>query len=336
MNIRDLHYLVTAAETEHFGQAAERCHVSQPTLSGQIRKLEETLGVALFERSHRRVVLTDAGREIAAHARQILDHVQRLEALAHSRQNPLTGDLCIGIIPTLCAYLLPYFLLPLQTRYPGLHPVIIEETTSELIQRLQNHDIDVALLATAHDAVDLAGDVLFEEPLWLAVSVKHALAERHSIGRQDLDGLPILTLAAGHCLADRVRELCGIVSAPAHGSADLRATSLETLLQLVAAGHGVTLVPALAVEHAPQCQRHDCLSTVRLAARMPADTTTVPPILQPFTRAGRAGRSCARDAAPWVGQCTHTLIAARSLNCTVQVIEPVERPLIVCAANPAL
>ena len=250
MNIRDLQYLVTAAKTEHFGQAAEFCNVSQPTLSGQIRKLEETLGVVLFERSHRAVVLTDTGREITAHAQQILQQVQRLEALAQSRQNPLTGYLRIGIIPTLCAYLLPYFLLPLKTRYPGLCPVIIEETTKELVQQLHNHDIDVALLATAHDAEGLASDVLFDEPLWLAVSAKHALAERRCIGRQDLHGLPILTLAAGHCLADRVRELCGIASTPAQGAADLRATSLETLLQLVAAGQGVTLVPALVVEHA--------------------------------------------------------------------------------------
>jgi len=250
MNLRDLRYLVAAADTEHFGRAAARCHISQPTLSGQIRKLEETLGVALFERSNRSVVLTDAGRDIAVHARQILDQVRRLEALAQSRQNPLTGDLRIGVIPTLCAYLLPYVLQPLQTRYEQLHPIIFEEPTDDLIQRLRAHDIDVAMLATKHDDDDLASQMLFDEPLWLAVSQSHAFAERAHITASDLLDLPMLTLAEGHCLADRVRELCGTSTTPAHGAADLRATSLETLLQLVAAGQGVTLVPSLAAEHA--------------------------------------------------------------------------------------
>jgi len=247
MNFRDLRYLVAAAETEHFGRAAERCHVSQPTLSAQIRKLEDTLGIALFERSHRSVVLTEAGREIATRARDILERVRRMEELALSRRDALDAPLRIGIIPTLCAYLLPHLLPTLQVRSPTLRPVLSEEITAVLIARLRDHEIDVAVVATRVEEDGLVEHELFDEPLWLAIPTAHALA-----GHDDIDagaladpGLPVLTLAEGHCLADRVRELCSIGTG---GSldADLRATSLETLLQLVAAGRGMTLVPELA------------------------------------------------------------------------------------------
>ncbi|MFK7853761.1 MAG: LysR substrate-binding domain-containing protein [Granulosicoccus sp.] len=248
MNLRDLNYLVAAAETEHFGRAAERCHVSQPTLSGQIKKLEDTLGLILFERSHRAVVLTDAGREIAAHARRILNEVADLESMALSRQDPLTGDLRVGIIPTLCAYLLPHLLPILQQRVPDLHPVLFEETTARLLDRLHKHEIDAALVATIHEEEGLIDQHLFDEPLWVAIPAKHEMSTRKAIDQSDLNNMPLLLLDEGHCLADRVREIFAL-KAPQGGSADLRATSLETLLQLVSAGQGITLVPRLAVEH---------------------------------------------------------------------------------------
>ena len=247
MNLRDLQYLIAAADTEHFGKAAERCHVSQPTLSGQIRKLEETLGVALFERSHRSVALTETGREVTAHARRVLDEVRQMEALAESRQDPLSGDLRVGIIPTLCAYLLPHLLPRLEARCPALRPIVFEETTARLLRRLREHEIDAALVATRHDEDDLVCEDLFDEPLWVALASDHSLAAHERIDRATLDGVELLTLAEGHCLADRVRELCSVPSAPRF--ADLRATSLETLLQLVAAGDAATLVPELAVAH---------------------------------------------------------------------------------------
>ena len=248
MNLRDLKYLVAAADTEHFGRAAERCYVSQPTLSGQIKKLEDTLGVVLFERSHRSVVLTDTGRDVAVHARKILNEVSALESLARSRQDPLSGDLRVGIIPTLCAYLLPHLLPLLQQRFPDLHPVLFEETTDRLLDRLRKHEIDAALLATVHTEDGLTDQYLFDESLWVAMSVDHELSSRAMIDQSELAKVPLLLLAEGHCLADRVREICAI-SLPIGRSADLRATSLETLLQLVSAGQGLTLVPRLAVEH---------------------------------------------------------------------------------------
>jgi len=248
VNLRDLRYLVAAADTEHFGRAAERCHVSQPTLSGQIRKLEDTLGIALFERSHRSVALTEAGREITEHARDILERVRRMEELALSRRDALVGPLRIGVIPTLCAYLLPHLLPTLRANSPTLRPVLSEEITAVLLERLRAHEIDVALVATREDEDDLVETALFDEPLWLAMPAGHPLAAGAVVGTAELadPGLPVLTLAEGHCLADRVRELCSIGTGPVL-DADLRATSLETLLQLVVAGRGVTLVPALAV-----------------------------------------------------------------------------------------
>lgn len=250
MNLRDLAYLVAAAETEHFGQAAARCHVSQPTLSGQIRKLEDTLGVALFERSHRTVVLTDVGRDISIHARGILDQVRQLQAVAQSRQNPLAGDIRIGIIPTLCAYLLPHLIQPLRDRYPDLQPSFFEEPTDVLLQRLRTHQIDAAVLATEHGDDDLNSSDLFDEPLLLALAPEHPLAAERAVAASALPEVPILTLADGHCLAQRVRDVLNTTSDAPQPVSDFRATSLETVLQLVAAGHGATLVPALAMLHA--------------------------------------------------------------------------------------
>lgn len=256
MNIRDLKYLVAAADTEHFGQAAERCHVSQPTLSGQIRKLEETLGLALFERCNRSVVLTEAGREISAQARRILDEVDQLDMLARSRQDPLKGNIRIGLIPTLCAYLLPHVLPLMQQRFPDLHAIVHEETTSRLLERVREHEIDAALVATQHDIDGLSDELLFNEPLWLAVPRSHSVASASSIHPSALADMQLLSLSEGHCLADRVREICPLPSAGGdRQAADLRATSLETLLQLVAAGQGVTLVPGLAVEHSRSATR---------------------------------------------------------------------------------
>ena len=311
MNLRDLHYLVAAADTEHFGRAAERCHVSQPTLSGQIRKLEDTLGVALFERSHRSVALTEVGREITEHARDILERVRRMEELAVSRRDALVGPLRIGLIPTLCAYLLPHLLPTLRANSPTLRPVLSEEVTAVLLERLRAREIDVALVATREGEDGLVEKALFDEPLWLAMPSDHPLAARDAVDAAALadPGLPVLTLAEGHCLADRVRELCSIGTG-AVLDADLRATSLETLLQLVAAGRGVTLVPALAAARASSsgvvCRalavdggsRRIALLRRRSSSRLPAIEAferavleCLPPLegtdLRPSTGAGR-------------------------------------------------
>ncbi len=248
MNLKDLKYIVTVAETRHFGKAAARCFVSQPTLSGQIKKLENELGVTLFERTNRSVEVTAIGAQIIQLARQVMDQADAIEQLAHAHQDPLAGPLRIGAIPTLSPYLMPLILMPLRRRHPQLTLVLSEEMTDTLIQRLHNHEIDAALLATPVDEDEFESVALFNEPFWLAHPRKHWFYNRDNITRDDLDKTEMLLLSEGHCLARQTLDICHLSERQQQGDmADLRASSLETLLQLVGAGFGSTLVPALAL-----------------------------------------------------------------------------------------
>ena len=248
MNLRDLKYLIAVAETHHFGRAAERCFVSQPTLSGQIKKLEQELGVTVFERTNRSVMITPIGERILSHARLVMEQADAIQQLARACRDPLAGPLRIGAIPTLSPYLMPLVLMPLKLQYPQLKLVLSEEITETLLKRLRDHEIDAALLATPADDPDLAAIPLFDEPFWLAHPRKHPLYDKDEITRADLDEIELLLLSDGHCLTHQVMDVCGMANRAHQGEmADLRAASLETLLQLVGAGFGCTLVPALAV-----------------------------------------------------------------------------------------
>jgi LysR family hydrogen peroxide-inducible transcriptional activator len=248
MNLRDLRYVVAVAETRHFGRAAERCFVSQPTLSGQIKKLEDELGVTIFERTNRSVAISQVGEQILVHARLLLEQVEVIQELARAHQDPLAGPLRIGAIPTLSPYLMPLILVPLRRQYPQLKLVLSEELTSALLARLHKHELDAILLATAADDSDLAEIPLFDEPFWLAHPRNHPLYAKDEVTRHDLEEVDLLLLSEGHCLSDQVMEVCNLAERPHQGEmADLRAASLETLLQLVGAGFGCTLVPALAI-----------------------------------------------------------------------------------------
>ncbi|MBK1701434.1 LysR substrate-binding domain-containing protein [Thiococcus pfennigii] len=247
MNLRDLKYIIAVAETHHFGRAAERCFVSQPTLSGQIKKLEDELGVTIFERTNRSVEVTPIGEGILAHARLLLEQAEAIERTARAHQDPLAGPLRIGAIPTLSPYLMPLILRPLRQRYPQLQLVLFEEITDTLLQRLRQHDLDAALLATPADDAELTGQPIYDEPFWLAHPRGHPLADKAEITQDDLEAVELLLLADGHCLTHQVMEVCRLAERPRTGeTADLRAASLETLLQLVSADFGCTLVPALA------------------------------------------------------------------------------------------
>lgn len=248
MNIRDLQYVIAVAETRHFGKAAERCYVSQPTLSGQIKKLEQELGVVIFERTNRSVEITAIGEDILQHARLIMEQADVIKQLAMAYQDPLAGPLRIGAIPTLSPYLMPLILLPLKKAHPQLKLVLSEEMTDILLTRLQNHEIDAALLATPVDEAELEVMPLFDEPFWLAHPRDHAFYNMDTIRRRDLENTELLLLSDGHCLAKQAMEVCHLKERKEQGEmADLRAASLETLLQLVGAGFGSTLVPALAL-----------------------------------------------------------------------------------------
>lgn len=249
MNLRDLRYLVAVAEERHFGRAAARCAVSQPTLSAQIRKLEESLGVAVFERGPRRVVPTAVGVEVLAEARQALAHAEAIERLAEEARDPLAGRVRLGVIPTLGPYLVPPLLQVATERLPRLALALQEGVTELLLTGLQRHDLDLALIATDPGLAGIDSLPLFDESFWLACPAGHALATLRQIGPESLDRRALLLLDDAHCLAGQALAACaaGGRSSPPPGGGDLRAASLETLLGTAALGRGYTLVPELAV-----------------------------------------------------------------------------------------
>jgi LysR family hydrogen peroxide-inducible transcriptional activator len=256
MNLRDLRYVVAVEEHGHFGRAAQACFVSQPTLSGQIRSLEEELGVTLFERTTKSVRPTAAGARIAALARTLLEQAGAIEDAARESRDPMSGTLRLGVIPTVAPYLLPLVLGPMRKRYPRLGLVLAESLTQVLLERLQEHRIDAAIIASTEGGAEIDEILLYREAFRVAVPKGHPLADVEAVPLQALRDADVLLLADGHCLGDQVQELCEWGgrkrAAPIEGSelparGDLRASSLETLLQLVAVGFGVTLVPELAV-----------------------------------------------------------------------------------------
>jgi len=246
MNLRDLQYLVALAETGHFGEAAERCHVSQPTLSAQIKKLEEYLGVQLFERQPRKVSLTEAGRRIVERARHITQEAEDIRELARASRDPLSGKLRIGLIPTIAPYLLPRVAVTLGRKLPKLSLMLYEYQTQPLLQKLRDGELDLAILALPSSTEGLETRSLFAETFVVAMPRNHRLATRRRLKPADLEGEKILLLEEGHCLRDQALEVCGTVALSEES--DFRATSLETLRQMVAAGLGITLLPRLAAE----------------------------------------------------------------------------------------
>jgi LysR family transcriptional regulator, hydrogen peroxide-inducible genes activator len=246
MNIRELEYLVAIADLKHFGKAAYKCFVSQPTLSGQIKKLEQELGVTLFERGRQGVLLTRPGEEIVSHARKILAHVHELQQLAESIKDPLSGHLRLGIFPTLSPYLLPYIVGNLHKAFPKLEMYLIEDKTANLEKQLSEGTLDAAILALPVANPSFEVIELFSEPFLLATPPDHALSKKRSIKMQDLEDLSLLLLEDGHCLRAQVLDVCHSAGASEYSA--FRATSLEALRQMVAAGTGVTLIPKLAVQ----------------------------------------------------------------------------------------
>ncbi len=249
MNIRDFRYLVAVADLRHFGKAAESCFVSQPTLSGQLKKLEEELGVVLFERSARSVVPTPVGERIIEQARRLLDEVTDIESLARAAQDPLAGPLHVGAIHTISPYVMPEVMAPVRAEFPQMQLVLHEDITDNLTRQLLEHQIDAALLATPVEAPELCSTPLYDEPFRFALPVDHPYAQDKTIGARHLTDAHLLLLADGHCLADQVLGLCRASGLPEGGADDMRAASMETLVRLVAKGFGHTLIPELAVNH---------------------------------------------------------------------------------------
>ena len=208
MTLQELRYLVALADHGHFGRAAEACHVTQPTLSTQLKKLEDDLGVVLFERTNKALYVTAIGRKIVDQARKVLADAEAIVELARETTAPLSGPLTLGVIPTLGPYLLPW-LVPLLNRvYPGLRPILCEDLTDNLVERLRAHRLDAAVLALPTTGEDLEVRALFDEPFYFACPRDHPLARTETVSDVDLRGQRLLLLTDGHCLRDQAR-VCG-------------------------------------------------------------------------------------------------------------------------------
>lgn len=245
ISLRQLEYLVAVADLLGFRRAAERCHVSQPALSAQIQQLEDVLGVKVFERDKRRVMLTPAGEELVARARRVLTEAGDILATASRLSDPFAGNLQLGVIPTIAPYVLPEVVPALVKQYPRLRIRLREDKTELLVRALEEGRLDAALLALVPELGDLEHAVIAEDPFVVAAPPGHPLAKKKQVQLGDLDEENVLLLEDGHCFRSQALALCTRIGAR---EVDFRATSLTTLAQMVMSGqNAITLLPALSV-----------------------------------------------------------------------------------------
>lgn len=247
MNLKDLRYLIAVADHKHFGKAAEACFVSQPTLSAQIKKLEDTLGVNLIERNNKNVFITSEGEKIINMARHIIDDCDTLKEFAATCKNPCAGTLRIGTIPTIAPYLLPLLMPKIAELMPELKPLLFEDQTHRIVDQIENGQLDVLILAVPVDTGSLVVQELFHEPFQLAAPADHPLLKKKALNLPDIEEEKILLLEEGHCLRDHAMEFCS--TSKSDEELAFRATSLETLRQMVASKAGVSMFPELAVKN---------------------------------------------------------------------------------------
>jgi LysR family transcriptional regulator, hydrogen peroxide-inducible genes activator len=244
-SVRQLECLVATAKHLNFRAAARECSISQPALSGQIARLEELLGVTLFERNRRHVLLTPVGEEVVERAKQLLTEFDDLGAAAEAHSQPLGGRLRLGVIPTIAPYVMPRALGLIRGACPSLEVLLREEQTARSLELLHAGKLDALLLALEADLGEVESLALFRDAFVFASSAGHPLAQRTSIKAQDLTGQRVLLLEDGHCLKDQAWAICQ--ARGAREAVDFRATSLGTLAQMVSNGAGITLLPLLSL-----------------------------------------------------------------------------------------
>jgi LysR family hydrogen peroxide-inducible transcriptional activator len=247
-------------EEKHFGRAAERCFVTQSTLSAGIQDLEELLEISLLERTNRKVLPTPIGEEISSRAQQILSLSEDLVDLALSEKNPLSGRIQVGVIPTISPFLLPKVLPIVREKLPGLEIVLVEEQSERLLDRLEAGTLDVAVLAFPFNIRGLTHRLIAKEHFWVALPKQHTLANEISLNADQLPISELLLLAEGHCLREHALSACHLPTS-AHRKS-VQATSLYTLIEMVASGLGITLVPEMAITS--DMVRHAEINLVKL------------------------------------------------------------------------
>lgn len=254
MTLTQLEYVVALDRYRHFALAAEKCFVTQPTLSMQIQKLEEELGVKLFDRTKQPVIPTEMGELVVQQARKVLWEAERIPKLIEEQQDILSGELRLGIIPTLAPYLLPALYATIREKYPQLHLHVKEMITEDIVQSLKNNWLDCGLVVTPLEDASIKEDPMFFEELYLFVSDAHPWHKRSAIKAAELQQEDVWLLEEGHCFRSQVIHLCGSGSAEAR-SFKYESGSLETLKRMVMLNKGLTILPQLAVKELPAHQR---------------------------------------------------------------------------------
>jgi LysR family transcriptional regulator, hydrogen peroxide-inducible genes activator len=263
MTLTELKYIVAVARERHFGKAADACHVSQPTLSVAIKKLEDELEVKLFERSSNEITVTHLGEQIVAQAQRVMEEAAQIKEMAKRGKDPLSGALGLGIIYTIAPYLLPALMRQVIDRTPQMPLMLQENFTHRLLEMLRQGSIDCAILAEPFDSTGLATAPLYDEPYRVAVPSTHLLAKQTSVSARELESENLLLLGSGHCFRDHVLGVCpeSQTNTGMHGSikSSFEGSSLETIKHMVAAGMGVTLVPRLSVPTEVRRSKTDAL-----------------------------------------------------------------------------
>ncbi|MBI2381162.1 MAG: hydrogen peroxide-inducible genes activator [Gammaproteobacteria bacterium] len=269
MTLTELRYIAAVARERHFGRAAEACFVSQPTLSVAVKKLEDELGVALFERSKTEVSLTPAGERIVAQARKVLMEAEEVKALAQASRDPLAGVLRVGAIFTIGPYVFPRLVPGVKALAPAMPLQIQEDFTANLRRRLREGEVDAILIALPFNEPEVEVLPLFDEDFVVLVPEEHEWAARREVPPAELAGQPLLMLGQGHCFRDQVFQQCPACVANEPGSTTtlFEGSSLETIRQMVASGYGITVLPRIAAE--PALASHAGVATRPFAAPAP-------------------------------------------------------------------
>jgi LysR family transcriptional regulator, hydrogen peroxide-inducible genes activator len=309
VTLNELRYAVAVARERHFGRAAEACHISQPSLSVAVRKLEEELGVTLFERGHGEVTLTPAGEKLIRQARRVIDEVGALREMAMQQQDQLAGPLRLGAIYTVAPYLLPELIPVLHERAPGMPLVIEESFTARLRDRLKEGELDAILVSLPFEEPGVVTLPLYDEPFVAVLPAAHPLSREESLTLDQMADATLLLLGAGHCFRDQVLELCPgcLRTANADGSVsrNLQGSSLETIRHMVASGMGVTILPCTAAGADRYAQR--LLAVRRFAEPAPSRRVALawrasfprPQAIEALRRAVlETGLSCVRFVQP--------------------------------------
>ncbi|MCU0352759.1 MAG: hydrogen peroxide-inducible genes activator [Cytophagales bacterium] len=263
MTTTQLEYIVAVDTYRHFSLAAEHCFVTQPTLSMQIQKLEDELGVRLFDRSRQPVTPTPVGEAVIAQARNVLRETQRIREIVQHQRDAITGELRLGIIPTLAPYLLPLFLQPLLRKHPELRLKISEHTTETIVEKLKNNQLDAGLLVTPLNDNHLHEHVLFYEELVVYLAQANGLAQKNYVLAADIDVSRLWLLEEGHCMRSQIMNLCELrARSPRSLNCEYEAGSIETLRKMVELNDGITILPELSLHDLPE----DKMSLVRYFA----------------------------------------------------------------------